>query len=90
MIDLGMIKIIIKVFFLSSYVALPRDEHVKATVHVMVHVGQRYNSRLVYDPYYPEIDHSVIKECDLSEFCRNAKEAIPVNTVEPEAKRFIS
>ena len=45
----------------------------------MVHVGQRYHSRLVYDPLYPEKDHSVFKECYWSEFCRDAKEAIPIN-----------
>ena len=45
----------------------------------MAHFGQKYNVRLVYDPTYPEIDHSVFKECDLSEFYTDAKEAIPVN-----------
>ena len=27
----------------------------------MANVGQKYNPRLVYDPSYPEIGHSVIK-----------------------------
>ena len=52
----------------------------------MVHVGQRYNSRLVYDPSYPEIDHSAFKKCDLSEFYRDVKEAIPINAPEPWGK----
>ena len=52
----------------------------------MAHVGQRYNSRLEYDPVYPEIDHSIFKECDWSEFYRDAKEAIPVNASEPQGK----
>ena len=37
---------------LSSHVALPREGH---TVHVIAHVGQRYNSRLMYDPSYLEM-----------------------------------
>ena len=53
-------------------------------VHVMVH-GQKWNSRLVYDPSYPDIDHSVIK-CDWSEFSWDAKEVILVNAPEPRCK----
>ena len=79
MIKLGRINIITKVSLLSSHVALPRERHLDAAVHVMAHVDQRYNSRLVYDPLYPEIDHSVFKKCHWSEFYRDAKEAIPMN-----------
>ena len=46
------------------HVALPRKGHLNAAVHDMAHVGQRWNSRLVYDISYPEIDHSVFKKCD--------------------------
>ena len=74
--------IITKVLSLSSHVALHREEHLEAAVHVMVHVGQRYNSSLVYDPSFLEIDHSVFKECDWLEFYRDAK-AVPVNAPEP-------
>ena len=75
---MGRINIITKVSLLSSHVALTRVGDIDASV--MAHVGQRYNSRLVYDPSYPEIDHIVFKLCDWSEFYRDAKEAIPVNT----------
>ena len=40
---------------LSSHVALPREGHLEATVHAIAHVGQRYNSRLMYDPSYLEM-----------------------------------
>ena len=64
MIEFERIDIITEVSLLSSHVAFLREEHLEAAIHVMAHVGQRYNSRLVCDPLYPEIDHSVIKECD--------------------------
>ena len=64
-----------KVSLLSSYIALPREGHLDAAVHVMAHVGQKYNSRLVYDPSYPEIDHSIFKKCDWSEFDKDAKDS---------------
>ena len=80
MIEWGRIDIIIKVPLLLSNVAHPIDGHLKAAIHAMAHVDQRYNSRLIYDPLYPEIDHSVFKKCDWSEFYRDA---IPMNVTEP-------
>ena len=71
----GRIDIITKVLQMSSHVALPREGHFEAAVHAMVHVGQRYNFRLVYTPLYPEIDHSNLKDCDWSEYYRDAREA---------------
>ena len=58
MIKLGRIDIITKVSLLSSHVVLPREGQLDAAVHVMAHVGQRYNYRLVHDPSCPETDHS--------------------------------
>ena len=83
MIELGRIDITNKVPLLPSSVAFPREGHLEAAIHVMAYVGQRYNSRLVHDPWYPEIDHSIIKECDWSEFNRDAMEGIPMNAPEP-------
>ena len=83
MIELGKIDMITKVSLLSSHIALTREGHLEAAVHVMTHVGQKYNSRLFYDPLYPEIDRNVFKECDWSEFYRDAKGAIPMNATEP-------
>ena len=59
MIKLGRIDIITKVSLVVSCVALPREGHLEAPIHVTSHVGQRYNSRLVYDPSYPEINHNM-------------------------------
>ena len=81
--DLGRMDIRAEVSLLSSHVALLRVGHLKAALHLMAHLGQRYNSRLLYNPLYQEIDHSVLKECDWSEFHRDAKEAITMSTPEP-------
>ena len=82
MIELGRINKITKVSLLSSHVALPGEGHLEAAVHVMTHIGQRYNSRLMYDPLYLQIDHSAFKEWDWSEFYRDLKEAISLSTSE--------
>ena len=52
----------------------------------MVHVGQRYYSRLVYDPSYPKIDHSYFKKYDWLLFYMDTKETILMNTPEPLSK----
>ena len=83
MVKLGRMDIITKVSLLSSHVALSRDGHLEAAVHFMTHIGQRYKSRLVYDPLYQEIDHSVFKEFDWLEFYRDANKAVLVNAQEP-------
>ena len=83
MVELGRIDLITKVSLLSSHVALPKEGHLEAAMHVIAHVCQKYNSRLVYDPSYPEIDCSVFKECDWSEFYRDAKEVLLVNAPKP-------
>ena len=50
-----------EVSLLSSHVVLTSERHLYAAVHVMAHICQRYKSRLVYDPLYPEIDHNVLR-----------------------------
>ena len=42
----------------------------------------------MYDPSYPEIDHSVLRKCDWLEFCEDAKEAIAVNAPELQHKEI--
>ena len=72
-----------EISLLLSHVVFPRERHLEAAVHVISCIGQRYNSRLVYDPLYSEIDQGIFKECDWSEFHRDAKEAISMNAPEP-------
>ena len=86
MIKVGRINKTTKVLLLLSHVALPREGHLDAAMHAMAHVGQRHNSRLVYNPSYPEIYHNVFKECDWLEFYRDVKEAIHINALEPQGK----
>ena len=69
MIKLGRINIIMEVSLFPS--------HLDAAVHAIAHVGQRYNSRLVYDNSYPEIACNVFKKCDCSEFIGMSRRLYP-------------
>lgn len=43
---------------------------------------QKYNSISVYDPTYPDLEHTVFKRCGWTENHRNANEATSINTPE--------
>ena len=62
MIEFGIIYIVTEVLLLSSHMVLPGEGHLEAAGNVMAQVGQKYNSRLLYDPLHPETDHCVVKE----------------------------
>ena len=52
----------------------------------MAYMGQKYNSRVEYDPKYPDIYHRAFKKCNWTKFCQDAKEAIFFNAPEPRGK----
>ena len=58
-------------------------------VHIMAQVGQKYNSRLVYDPTDPDIDRSFYKKYYWTEVCLNPKEVITINALEPIRKEVL-
>ena len=89
MIKLRWINIITEVSLLSSHEALNTEVHLDASVHIMIHVGERYNSRLAYDILYLEIDHSILKKCYCSGSYWDAMEAIPITAPYLEVKRLI-
>jgi hypothetical protein len=76
-VELGRIDDITEVSMLASHVALPRDEHLEALLHIFAYLDKKHNSRLVLDPMYLTIDSSVFKECDWKAFYGDAIEAIP-------------
>ena len=75
---------------LPSHLALPRDEHLDAAVHVMASAQQMYNSKLVYNPAYLDIDCNVFKKYDCTQFYHDAKEAIFINAPKPRDKKVDS
>ena len=58
----------------------------EVAIHIFAYLDKKHNSRIVFDPSYPPIDHSKFKECDWSAFYGDAKEAIPPNAPQPRGK----
>ena len=79
MVEIGRVDMITEVSVLSSHLALPREGHLEAVFHIFAYLKNKHNSRLVFDPSYPNINMSTFKECDWKNFYGNVKEAIPLN-----------
>jgi hypothetical protein len=86
MVEIGRVDMITEISLLASHLALPRQGHMEAVFHVFGHIKRKHNSRMVFDPTYPEIDMRDFKECDWKSFYGDAKEAIPPNAPPPRGK----
>ena len=79
MVEIGRVDIITEVSMLASCMAAPRDGHLEAVFRLFAYLEKKHNSRVVFDPTYPNIDMSQFKDCDWKEFYVEAEEAIPPN-----------
>ena len=80
MIELGRIDIMNELLLIHVWHC--PEGYLEASVHIVAQMGQKYIFRLVYNPTYQEIDHSVFNQCDLTKFYFYYSEAIPVNAKE--------
>jgi hypothetical protein len=86
MVELGCIDIATKVSMLSSYLACPRKGHLENALHVMGYLQLKRNSRLTFDPTYPNIDQTAFPSFEWTEFYGNVEEAIPPDMPPPLGK----
>jgi hypothetical protein len=86
MVELGCIDIAKEVFMLSSYLACPREGHLENALHVMGYLQLKHNSRLIFDPTYPDIDQTAFPSFEWTEFYGDIEEAIPPNMPPPLGK----
>jgi len=86
MVELGRVDIATKISLLSSHLAYPREGLLDAALHVMAYLKQKHNSRLIFDPTYPNIDMSSFPTYDWTEFYWDVQEAIPHDMPEPLGK----
>jgi hypothetical protein len=88
MIEIGQVNMIMEVSKLASHIAMPCEGHLQAVLHIFGHLKSKHGPRMVFDPSYPDINHTVFKECDWQEFYGDVKEAIPANTPTPLGKEL--
>ena len=86
MVEIGRVDMVTEVSMMASQLAIPREEHLECLFHMFAYLKIKHNSRMVFDPTYPDIDKSQFKECDWKSFYSSAKEAVPGNAPEPRGK----
>jgi hypothetical protein len=74
-VELGQIDIMMEVSILSSHLALPQEGHMEAIYNIFAYLKIKHNSRMVFDPSYPDTDMTCFKECDWKLFYGDVKEA---------------
>ena len=89
-VELGRMEITTEVSMLSAHLALPRVGHFETVLKVFAYLKRKHNSRLVFDPTYPEFDDSKFTSSDeWKKFYGNVKEAIPPGAPSPKGKSVI-
>ena len=86
MVELGRVDMITEVNTMAGFLAMPRKGYLDNVFHIFAYLKIKHNSRMVFDPSYPDIDMNDFKECDWKDFYKTAKEAIPGNAPEPRGK----
>jgi hypothetical protein len=71
---------------LSSYLACPRQGHLENALHIIGYLRLKHNSRLIFDPTYPDIDQTAFPSFEWTEFYGNVEEAIPPDMPPPLGK----
>jgi len=86
MVELGRVDIITEVSTLASHMAMPREGHLDALFDVFCYLKRKHNSRLVFDPTYPDIDSSVFDQMTGSIFMEMLLKPFPQMLQSQEAR----
>jgi hypothetical protein len=86
MVEIGQVDILTEVSLMSSYMAMPREGHLDAVLHIFGYLKIKYNSRMAFDPTVPYCNETSFQECDWKEFYGDVQEAIPSNAPEPRGE----
>jgi hypothetical protein len=86
MLELGRVDLITEISLLAGQMAMPREGHMLAALHVFAYLKKKQNSRMVFDPTFPEIDQSLFEHHDWDRYYGDVKEAIPIDAPKPRGK----
>jgi hypothetical protein len=88
MVELGRIDMATEVSLLSSHLAYSCKGLLETALHIMSYLSQKHNTRLIFDPTYPNINMGQFPQYNWTKFYGNVEEAIPVDMPEPLSKDF--
>ena len=83
-VELGRVDIDTEVSMMSSFLAMPRKGHLSQVFRIFAYLKLKHNSRLVFDPSYPEIDKDTFNiDADWSKMYGDIKEELPADMPKP-------
>ena len=84
MLEIGKIDIATECSLLSSHLAYPREGHFECSLHMMGYLKWKHNSRLFFDPIYPDIYFDTFNDgAEWKELYGDVTKAIPPNAPDP-------
>jgi hypothetical protein len=78
-VKLGRIDIITEVSILSTFLCMPREDHLDAEYHLFAYLSLHHSARVLFDPTYPDVDMHAFIKTDWKPMYGDVKEAIPPN-----------
>ena len=86
-IGIGRIDLCTAISLLSAYLTALGEGHLAAVLHVMTYMGHIHNTRLTFDPTYPEIDFEAFNyDKPWIDFYGDVRERVPHKAPEPRRK----
>jgi hypothetical protein len=76
-VELGRIDIVTEVSLLSLHLCLRSEGHLDTVFHLLVHLVNNHNARVVFDPTHPVIDEDAFVTIDWNAMYGDVKEALP-------------
>lgn len=89
MVELGRIDLTCEVSMMASHSAMPREGHLQQLLQIFGYLKNYHNSRLVFDPTYPDIDPDQFPKKDWSQFYGKQVEEIPEDCPKPLGSEFL-
>ena len=87
LVEIGRIDISTECSLLSSHLSYPLEGHFECALHMIVYLKWKHNSRLYFDPTYPDIYFDTFDDgADCKTFYGDVTKAIPPSATEPRGK----
>ena len=89
MVEIGRIDVACEVSMMSSHTAMPREGHLDQLFNLFAYLKQHHNSRIVFDPTYPNVTWEDFPKRSWKDYYGEIREEVPDYCPKPVGKEFI-
>ena len=87
--ELGRVYITCEVSMMASMMSMPEKGHLNQLFHIFAYFKRKYNTGMVFDPHYPEINEDMFLKYDWNHtLYSNVKESVPNNAPKTKGLGF--